>query len=262
MSQGFLLNIDQFNFLLFVMAISAVIVFVVLYFVEAGYGKAISDKWGPAINNKVAWILMECPAFLVLLYIWLQSGDRKFDLVPFLLFFLFELHYFQRSFIFPFILKGKSKMPIIIMLMGAAFCAINGFIQGEWIFFLAPKTMYTVEWLTTPQFIIGVILFFGGMIINLHSDHVIRHLRKPGDTKHYLPKKGFYKYVTSANYFGEIVEWIGFAIASWSWAGVLFVVWTCANLVPRSNSIYKRYKKEFSEEFDKKRLKRVFPFVY
>ena len=93
MSQGFLLNIDQFNFLLFVMAISAVIVFVVLYFVEAGYGKAISDKWGPAINNKVAWILMEVPAFLVLLYIWLQSGDRKFDLVPFLLFFLFELHY-------------------------------------------------------------------------------------------------------------------------------------------------------------------------
>lgn len=262
MSQGFLLNIDQFNFLLFVMAISAVIVFVVLYFVEVGYGKAISDKWGPAINNKVAWILMESPAFLVLLYIWLQSGDRKFDLVPFLLFFLFELHYFQRSFIFPFILKGKSKMPIIIMLMGAAFCAINGFIQGEWIFFLAPKTMYTVEWLTTPRFIIGVILFFGGMIINLHSDHVIRHLRKPGDTKHYLPKKGFYKYVTSANYFGEIVEWIGFAIASWSWAGVLFVVWTCANLVPRSNSIYKRYKKEFSEEFDEKRLKRVFPFVY
>jgi 3-oxo-5-alpha-steroid 4-dehydrogenase 1 len=153
-------------------------------------------------------------------------------------------------------------MPIIIMLMGAAFCAINGFIQGEWIFFLAPKTMYTVEWLTTPQFIIGVILFFGGMIINLHSDHVIRHLRKPGDTKHYLPKKGVYKYVTSANYFGEIVEWTGFAIASWSWAGVIFVIWTCANLVPRSNSIYKRYKKEFSEEFDDKKLKRIFPFIY
>jgi 3-oxo-5-alpha-steroid 4-dehydrogenase 1 len=146
--------------------------------------------------------------------------------------------------------------------MGATFCAINGFIQGEWIFFLAPKEMYTIEWLSTPQFIIGVALFFIGMFINLHSDHVIRHLRKPGDTKHYLPKKGVYKYVTSANYFGEIVEWTGFAIASWSWAGVIFVIWTCANLVPRSNSIYKRYKKEFSEEFDEKRLKRVFPFVY
>ncbi|MBO5974991.1 MAG: 3-oxo-5-alpha-steroid 4-dehydrogenase, partial [Paludibacteraceae bacterium] len=96
MSQGFILNIDQFNFLLYIMAITAAIVFVVLYFVEAGYGKAISEKWGPAINNKVAWILMECPAFLVLLYIWLQSGDKKFALVPFLLFLLFELHYFQR----------------------------------------------------------------------------------------------------------------------------------------------------------------------
>ena len=253
--------LTTYNTFLWVMAAVAVVVFVALQFFEAGYGYLFDRRYGPPVNNKVGWVLMESPVFVAMCILWAMS-DRQWATVPLVLFSMFQLHYFQRSFIFPFILKGKSKMPIIIMLMGAAFCAINGFIQGEWIFFLAPKTMYTVEWLTTPQFIIGVILFFGGMIINLHSDHVIRHLRKPGDTKHYLPKKGFYKYVTSANYFGEIVEWIGFAIASWSWAGVLFVVWTCANLVPRSNSIYKRYKKEFSEEFDEKRLKRVFPFVY
>ena len=53
-----ILDIHSFNFLLYVMAFIAVIVFIALYFVEAGYGKMISTKWGPAINNKVAWVLM------------------------------------------------------------------------------------------------------------------------------------------------------------------------------------------------------------
>ena len=51
-----ILDIHSFNFLLYVMAFIAVIVFIALYFVEAGYGKMISSKWGPAINNKVAVI--------------------------------------------------------------------------------------------------------------------------------------------------------------------------------------------------------------
>src|SRR5574344_1618341 len=164
-TQGLILNIEQFDFLLLIMAITAAVVFVALYFVEAGYGKMISPKWGPAISNKVAWILMECPVFLVLLYFWAKS-PRQFETVPFIFFLLFELHYFQRSFIFPFLLKGNSKMPIAIMLMGVLFNTINGYMQGEWIFFLSPANMYTNAWLTTPQFIIGTIIFFVGMGIN------------------------------------------------------------------------------------------------
>ena len=71
-----------------------------------------------------------------------------------------------------------------------------------------------------------------------------------------------YRFVTSANYFGEILEWTGFAVLTWSYAGAIFLWWTCANLVPRANSIYERYSVEFADEFDKKKLKRVFPFIY
>lgn len=243
------------------MALLAVIVFIALYFIEAGYGKMISSKWGPAINNKLAWFLMECPVFVVLFYFWAAS-DRQWQIAPLLFFVFFEIHYFQRSFIFPFMLKGKSKMPLTIMAMGMIFNTVNGYIQGEWIFFLSPADMYTADWLRTPQFIIGTIIFFLGMGINISSDHVIRHLRKPGDSNHYLPKKGMYRYVTSANYFGEITEWIGFAILTWSLSGLLFAIWTMANLVPRANSIYKRYKVEFADEFNQLQLKRVFPFIY
>jgi 3-oxo-5-alpha-steroid 4-dehydrogenase 1 len=48
---------------------------------------------------------------------------------------------------------------------------------------------------------------------------VLRNLRKPGDTGYYIPKGGMFEYVSGANFFGEILEWTGFAIASGSTAG-------------------------------------------
>ena len=197
--------------------------------------------------------------FIVMFLLW-NGSERQFETVPLLIFLFFELHYFQRSFIFPLLIKGKSKMPAGIMLMGITFNLLNGYMQGEWIFHLAPQDMYTESWLYSPQFIIGTILFFTGMAINIQSDHIVRHLRKPGDTNHYLPKKGLFKYVTSANYFGEIVEWCGFAILTWSASGAIFAWWTFANLVPRANTIYHKYKAMFGNELGNR--KRIIPFIY
>ncbi len=84
---------------------------------------------------------------------------------------------------------------------------------------------------------IGLVVFFAGMAINLHSDHVIRHLRKPGDTRHYLPKGGMYHFVTSGNYLGELIEWTGFAIIAGSPAAWVFVWWTAANLVSETRQL-------------------------
>ena len=259
---------DGFNDICIIMIILGVVVWVSLYFVDAGYGKMTSDRWGPAINNKIGWMLMECPVFLVVLYFWAKSPVR-FN-VPYLLFFLFfEFHYLHRAFIAPFLMRGKSKMPFAIMLLSVAFNLMNGYLQGKWLFELAPahpdyQNLYTVSWFSDWRFIAGTAIFFIGMAINWHSDYIIRHLRKPGDTKHYLPKGGMYNYVTSANYLGEIIEWMGWAILTWSLAGFVFFWFTMSNLVPRSHSIYNKYKKEFADEFDARRpkLKRILPFIY
>ena len=191
-----------------------------------------------------------------------SMSPRRFDAVPLIFLCLFQLHYFNRSFIYPMLLKGRSKMPLGIIVMGVVFNLLNAAMQGLWIFYLAPEGRYSIDWLTTPQFIIGVVAFFAGMVINMHSDHIIRHLRKPGDTGHYLPKGGMFRYVSSANYFGEILEWTGFAILTWSAAGAVFAIWTFANLVPRADAIYQRYAEMFGEEFRKAHLKRVIPFIY
>ena len=99
------------------------------------------------------------------------------------------------------------------------------------------------------------------MAVNLHSDHVIRTLRPKGDTKHYLPQKGMYQYVTSGNYFGELVEWTGFAILTQSTAAWIFVIWTFANLAPRAHAINQQYRKEFGNDAVGKR-KRLIPYIY
>jgi len=253
--------LENFNTFLIAMSIIAVIVFIALYFVTAGYGVFYNKKWGPSIPNKIGWVLMESPVFIAMILLCVFS-ERSTNVVCLIFLILFEIHYFQRSFIFPFLIRGKSVMPLSVILMGVVFNTLNALMQGGWIFYVAPENMYEISWLTTPQFIIGTLFFFVGMIINIHSDYIIRHLRKPGDTKHYLPKKGMFKYVTSANYFGEFVEWCGFAILTWSLAGAVFALWTFANLAPRAAKIYDNYKKEFGNELDTKKVKRILPFIY
>ena len=249
------------------MAVMAVIVFVALFFFKAGYGYLSTSKWGPKISNKTAWVLMEAPAFIFLLYYTVKfalsgadTGNSK--VVLYIMAGLYLLHYFQRSFIFPLMMRGKSTMPIVIMLMGLVFNTLNAYLIGGWLYGEAPAGMYGTDWLYRPQFVVGALIFFLGMAINLHSDHVIRNLRAPGDTKHYIPRKGLYKYVTSANYFGELTEWIGYAILTWSPAGALFAVWTFANLGPRAKSLTEKYENEFGEEYTKLNKKHIIPFIW
>lgn len=257
-----MMNETLYSHLITGMTLTALVVFVCLYFVNAGYGKFRTRQWGWSIDNRLGWVLMEAPVFLVMLAVWGMAG---FSLhVPELVFLgLFLLHYFQRSFVFPFLLKGRSRMPVVIMLMGITFNVINGVLQGGGLYwFPNPDFEHGAEYLTHWNAVLGVVLFFMGLYINWRSDSIIRHLRRdPADTRHYLPSHGMYRYVTSANYLGEIIEWTGFALAVANPAAWLFVLWTAANLVPRAHAIYKKYRQEFGSEALASR-KRIIPFIY
>ena len=251
---------ETFDIFLIVMAVAALVVFIALHFFEAGYGYLFDRRYGPPIPNKIGWVLMESPVFILMAVLWAAS-DRMWQAGPLALFLLFEAHYFQRSVIFPLLLRGTSKMPLGIVLMGRVFNTLNALMQGGWIFYVSPADYYD-NWFARPWIYIGGALFIAGMVINLHSDRIIRHLRKPGDTRHYIPRGGMFRYVSSANYFGELLEWVGFAVASCSWAGAVFAWWTFANLAPRAASLRRRYEQEFGEEFSRLHRKRIIPFIY
>ena len=249
------------------MALLAVVVYIALFHFKAGYGYLSTANWGPKINNRMAWVLMEAPAFCFLLFYTLRFAQSGIDTgndkaVLYTMAGLFLVHYFQRAFIFPLLMRGKGTMPVAIMAMGMVFNTLNSYFIGAWLYRFAPAGMYTADWFTSIQFIIGTLIFLTGMLINMDSDSVIRHLRKPGDTRHYIPRKHLYKYVTSANYFGEVTEWTGYAILTWSPAGLLFAIWTFANLAPRAKALTEKYEEEFGEEYRELHKKHLIPFIW
>lgn len=252
---------DQaYTIFLVIMALAAGGAYIALHFFEAGYGYLFDARYGRPVSNRVGWVVMEAPVFVGMTVLWILSGRTR-EAAPLVLLLLFQSHYLQRAFIFPLLLRGNSKMPLGIVLMGVVFNLLNALMQGGWIFYISPADYYD-DWFSKPYIYIGAVLFFAGMAINIHSDHIIRTLRRAGDTRHYIPYGGMFRRVSSANYFGELLEWTGFAVASWSWAGVVFVWWTFANLAPRAASLYKRYEAEFGDEFRALRRRKIIPFIY
>ncbi len=251
------LTLEWYNTLTISWSIIAVIVFFALLFITAPYGRHTKSTWGPLIDNKLGWFLMEVCVLLVLFH-FIYHGTNTVTLVNGIIITLFSLHYFNRSFIFPLRIKTNGKkMPIAIMLMSITFNSMNGFLIG---YYLGDLKMYADSWLQTPQFIIGILLFFTGMFINWQSDSILINLRKPGETGYKIPQKGLFKYVSCPNLFGEVLEWFGFAILTWSLPGLAFFLWTFANLVPRAIAHHKWYLEKF-DDYPKER-KKIFPFIW
>lgn len=244
-----------------VMAVLAVIVFFALQKITAGYGMMYTEKWGPTVNNRLGWILMEAPVFFAMVALWVLS-PRRGEVAPAVMAAMFLVHYFQRSFIFPFRLKGKSRMPLAIIIMGVVFNLLNAYMLGGWLFYVSPADYYPESWLYSPLFLLGSVVFLFGMWINISSDRIIRNLRRPGDTGHYIPYGGMYRYVACGNYFGEFVEWTGYAILTWSIPGAVFALWTFCNLAPRARSVHKRYIKEFGDAYSSLNRRYIIPFIY
>lgn len=243
------------------MMVLAIVVFFALQRISAGYGMMYKSGWGPTMGNRPGWFVMECPVVIAMVLMWIFS-PRALNPAPAVMASIFLLHYLQRTFVFPFLIRGRSRMPIAIIAMGATFNIINAYMIGGWLFYVAPDDMYTVAWLRGPLFVAGVIIFVAGMLINIHSDNIIRHLRKSGDTRHYIPRGGMFRYVTSANYLGEFTEWLGYAILTWSLGALAFAMWTFANLAPRARAIHKRYLDEFGEEYSSLHRRHILPFLY
>lgn len=222
----------------------AVITFFVLLKVTAPFGRYSKNSWGPMINNKVAWFIME---FTVLATLWFFLFPRITVVsVPILIMVgLFTLHYLNRSLIFPMRIKtGKKKMPLVIMLSAVFFNLVNGSLLGFYFVFYAS---YDHSWLCDIRFIAGIILFISGMILNWKADNILIHLRKENETGYKIPYGGLFKYVSCPNLFAEIIEWFGFALLCWNLPALAFLIWTCANLIPRAIAHHQWYKEKFTE---------------
>ncbi len=148
-------------------------------------------------------------------------------------------------------------MPLIIAIFAIFFNLINGFINGY--YFGTVSEGYGVEWLYDIRFIAGGFLFILGMAINLRSDNVLLALRQSAKNGYSIPTGGLFRYISCPNFFGEILEWTGFAIMTWSPAALAFAIWTVVNLVPRALDHHRWYREKFSDYPPER--KAVIPFI-
>ena len=252
------MDVATIQYLAIAWILVAIITFPFLLKITAPYGRHSKKDWGLMIDNKLGWILMESPSFIIFVGLVL-FGSAAHSSVVWVLLSLWAIHYFNRSFIFPLRTKTKGKrMPVIIMFSAIFFNLINASLNGYWLGFVAPP--YPEDWLTDPRFIIGGLIFITGFLINQFADKKLINLRKGGKSGYFIPRGGLFNYISCPNFFGEMVEWTGFAIMAWNLPALSFAVWTAANLIPRAIDHHKWYKNYFKDEYPKSR-KAVIPLV-
>uniref|UniRef100_A0A8C4EG91 3-oxo-5-alpha-steroid 4-dehydrogenase n=2 Tax=Dicentrarchus labrax TaxID=13489 RepID=A0A8C4EG91_DICLA len=220
------------------------------------YGRYVSAE-GRCCPAKLGWFLQEVPAFLVPLLLLLAEdpGTNRTGTGRTLLLCTFMLHYFHRSFIYAFLTRGRP-VPLPIVLYAAIFCSLNGFLQGHHLLHCA---RFQHTWLTDARMAAGFLLFLLGMAVNIHSDHILRSLRKPGETVYRIPRGGMFEFVSGANFFGEMLEWFGYAVAVCSLPSFAFALFTVCSIGPRAYQHHRDYQQRF-KDYPRSR-KAVIPFI-
>ena len=253
-----MLSPEIFNIIVLSWIGIGVIIFPFLFKVTAPYGRHSNKTWGPMIDNSLGWIIMEFPALALFAFLVISGGGLKDNVIVFA-FGLWMIHYVNRTLIFPLRLRTRKKrMPLIIVGSGFFFNLVNGFINGYWFGTLSPG--YPADWFWDPRFIIGIILFATGWFINQYHDNLLINLRKKSEKGYHIPYGGLFKYISTPNFFGEIIEWGGFALLTWCLPSLSFFIWSFVNLVPRAVDHHRWYKVHFKNYPAKRKV--VFPFLF
>ncbi len=185
---------------------------------------------------------MELPALLICPIYYILHNTNLYTINTIFIS-LWILHYFNRTIIYPLRIKTKGKrMPLIIAASALIFNIINGLING---YYLSNTNYLEINYYIL---LLGLIIFFTGLIININSDNKLIGLRlKIEENKYVIPNGGLFNYISCPNFFGELIEWLGFAIITLNLGSLSFFIWTFINLVPRAISHHKWYKDNFKD---------------
>ena len=270
---------DDYNFYIQIgFLILDIPIFLSLLFIKAYYGKFFNSnsedsnciqkllrKIFPVIPSRISWIIQECPCVFVTIF-FLIYYHENLNLKNILVIAPFLIHYIHRTFIFPFVIHSSKNNPLEITLMAFTFCFFNALMINRSIFCLIIDYIEENFWL---HYFYGLATFGLGMYINIHSDYSMikqRNANKDTNNKYIIPRGFMYELISCPNYFGELVEWLGFFVLSNSFSGLVFFVSTFANLFPRAIQYHQWYKNKFKDEFHSDKIltqrKAIVPFSF
>lgn len=236
----------------------AVVAFIGLFFLTVPYGRHSRSGWGITIDPRIGWVFMESASSLGFLA-WFILGEYSIGTVPIAFLLMWELHYVYRAFVYPFRAREhKNRMPLLIALFAFLFNCVNSYINSRYLFTLSGG--YALSWIWDARFIVGFVLFFIGLSMNWHADQILIKLHQSGTGEYGMPEGGCFRWLSCPNYLGEIIEWTGWAVATWSLPGLIFMFWTIANLTPRARSNHLWYRARFPEYPPNR--KALIPFIW
>jgi 3-oxo-5-alpha-steroid 4-dehydrogenase 1 len=214
------------------------------------------------IPGRVAWLTMESPGFLTLLYIMgtltKQQGIPDLPWQNKVLAGLFVIHYSYRAIMYPLMAASMSPIHFFVWCAGLTFQLFNATSIAAWLAAYGPTT--AAEWSaqlspwSTLQFVVGIAVFYLGLAANYYHDDELREIRRREEhrrsrksmedgtpvekvDKHYsIPEAGLFKYMLYPHYFVEWIEWTGFYMAAgWSCLPArMFVVNEVFAMLPRA----------------------------
>jgi hypothetical protein len=235
----------------------AAAVFVALFFISAPYGRFGHHIHRFIVPARLGWFLMELPALMTLPLFYVTGRGWEQPLSATLYLVVWFIHYGQRDLLYPLIMPKKaSPMPVAVMMGGVFFNILNGYVNGWGLFHLDQGIG-----ITDPRMVAGLILFLAGWVINIHSDAVLRKLKKETGEGYAVPLRGLHRLVASPNYLGEFIEWCGWALMTFTLGGAAFAVFTFANLAPRAWKQRIWYRETFGADYPAHR-RAIIPWIF
>ncbi|PQE07515.1 steroid 5 alpha-reductase protein [Rutstroemia sp. NJR-2017a BBW] len=257
----------------------------ILQWVQPWYGAGkTSSNSRFNIPGKIAWITMETPGMLTMLYImYTLPGQVGMAQIPWenkLMAGLYVGHYIYRAVLGPLITPSLSPIHPIVWLAAMAFQITNatslaGYFGGygpvtreDW----KPKTGN--PYVNGARIELGLMLFFLGFLGNMYHDDELREIRRSAmrrqakeaeeedpstgkkkgkanvDKVYMIPQNGLFNFILYPHYFCEWIEWAGyFIIAGPNCVPArTFLLNEVATMLPRAVQGKAWYVKKFGRE--------------
>jgi 3-oxo-5-alpha-steroid 4-dehydrogenase 1 len=231
-------------------------------FIPSPYGRFASTRYGIRLGPRLGWFLMELPAVPVFCWFFF-AGARWSDPVPLLFLGVWLIHYANRGYLFPYLIRttpgARTTFSLLVVVAGWGATSLHGYLNAA--FLTTHATQYTAAWLTDPRFLVGISLYYVSFGLTLHSEHLQRNLRTraAGERAYRIPRGGLFRWVTSPCYLTELTAWAGFALATWSPGGLFIFAISCANLIPRAFATHRWYRARYPDYPPER--KALIPFI-
>ncbi|KAF2166849.1 hypothetical protein M409DRAFT_22902 [Zasmidium cellare ATCC 36951] len=231
---------------------------------------SIASKYN--LPGKWAWLLMESPGFLTVLYCMFTIPEREglpgLPWANWTMAGMYTIHYIYRAILSPLYLN-PSMSPIhpLVFVCAFAWQVTNGLSLGGWLGGYGPTTVH--DWAGRLYEIeIGMVLWGWSLMGNIFHDDDLREIRRSAarrqqaqaekdgkpvegvDKLYMMPKNGLFHYVLYPHYLCEWCEWAAF----WLVGGIncvparSFLINEIATMLPRALTGKRWYLEKFGKE--------------